>query len=56
MSIKKYRLCLVLILIIVLILGAVVFVQTSKEEKSYTDGIMVQNEYRDGSFLEEEEG
>jgi len=53
MSIKKYRFCLVVVLIIVLIFGAVMFVQASKEEKTYTDGIMVENEYRDYGVYEE---
>lgn len=45
MSIRKYRLFLVGVLIVVLIFGVVIFVQTSREENSYTDGIMVKNEY-----------
>lgn len=44
MSIKKYRFCLVLILIAVLIFGAFALAQMSKEDASYADGIMVQNE------------
>ena len=56
MSVKKYRLCLVIVLIVVLIFGAVMFVQTSKEEKTYTDGIMVENEYQDYGIYEEAVG
>ena len=43
MSIKKYRLCLVWLLVVVIILGAVLLKQVSKEESSYKDGIMVWN-------------
>ena len=44
MSIKKYRFCLVLFLLVVLAFGVITFVQMSKEDASYADGIMVQNE------------
>lgn len=44
MSIKKYRLCLIGILVAVLLLGVVVMVQSAEEEGTYTDGIMVYNE------------
>lgn len=44
MSVKKYRLCLVVILLVVLIFGAAVMVQMANEDTTYTDGIMVQQE------------
>ena len=44
MSIKKYRLYLIVIVIAVVILGAVMLVQASKEDTTYTDGMMVQRE------------
>lgn len=44
MSIKKYRLCLVLLLIVVLGFGVVVMTQMANEDTTYTDGIMVWEE------------
>lgn len=44
MSIRKYRFCLVLVLIAALLFGAFTLVQMSKEDASYADGIMVQKE------------
>lgn len=45
MTIKKYRLCLLMVLIVVVLLGALVLVQTAEEESTYKDGIMVYREY-----------
>ena len=44
MTIKKYRLCLIMVLIVVVLLGALVLVQTAEEESTYKDGIMVYRE------------
>lgn len=44
MGVRKYRICLVLVLVAVLIFGAFLYVQTAKKENSYTDGILVKNE------------
>ena len=43
MSVKRYRLCLVLFLIAVIIFGVVLLVQMPKEENSYKEGTMVQS-------------
>ena len=44
MTIKKYRLCLVMVLIAVLLLGAVLFMKNTEEDNTYKDGIMVYRE------------
>lgn len=51
MSIKKYRLCLCMILILVVLLGAIAIVRNTEEDSMYKDGIMV---YKDGIYEGEE--
>ena len=51
MTIKKYRLCLLMVLVVVILVGAFVMVQDSDEARSYRDGIMV---YKEGTYDGEE--
>ena len=44
MTIKKYRFCLLMVLVVVVLVGAIVMVQNAEEDSAYTDGIMVYNE------------
>lgn len=44
MTIKKYRLCLLMVLLVVVLVGAIVMVQNAEEDSTYTDGIMVHRE------------
>jgi len=46
MSVKKYRLCLTMFAIILLVAGVWFYVHNSKQEQSYKDGTLVLREYR----------
>ncbi len=45
MSVGKYRLYLLLIVLVAMIAGALAYFSYTKEEKSYRDGTLVQNMY-----------
>lgn len=45
MSTKKYRLYLLMVMLIVVLAGALSYLYFSEQEKSYQDGTLVQNEY-----------
>lgn len=44
MTIKKYRICLLMVLIVVVLVGTIVMVQNEKKDSNYKDGIMVHKE------------
>ena len=44
MTIKKYRFCLLMVLIVVVLVGAFVMVRNTEEDSTYRDGIMVYND------------
>ena len=45
MDVKKYRLYLVIITLVVGLAGAIIYYYYADKEKTYRDGILVQNEY-----------
>lgn len=45
MSVGKYRLYLLMIVLVAVIAGAFVYLYHEEQEKSYRDGTLVQNEY-----------
>lgn len=45
MSVKKYRLYLLMITLVVIIVGALTYLYFSDQEKSYQDGTLVQTDY-----------
>ena len=50
MSVKKYRWCLVMLTLVLVIVGVLSYLYYSKQDNSYRDGTLVLNEY----VLEEE--
>ena len=44
MTIKKYRVCLLMVLILVVLVGALMLLKGTEEESIYKDGIMVHKE------------
>lgn len=46
MNIKKYRVYLMMLVIIAVIFGAVSFFYFTEKESSYTDGMLVQTEWQ----------
>lgn len=45
MSVKKYRFYLFLVVLLAILAGALIYLGFSEQEKSYRDGILVQNEW-----------
>ena len=45
MSVRKYRLYLLMVTLVALIAGALAYLYYTDEEKSYRDGTLVQNVY-----------
>ncbi len=52
MSIKKYRVYLMAVILLAVIIGVLSYFYFSEQDKSYKDGMLVWNEY----VLEEEPG
>ncbi len=50
MDIKKYRFCLIMVAFMIIMVSIMAYIFFSEENKSYKDGILVQNVY----VLEEE--
>ena len=51
MSIKKYRLCLCMVLVVVVLVGAIIMMKNTEDDNAYKDGIMV---YKEGFYDGEE--
>lgn len=45
MSVKKYRFYLLLAALITVLIGVLIFVYDTEQEKTYQDGTLVQNRY-----------
>ena len=45
MNVKKYRFCLVLFMIVMIVCGAISVYYYMEKEDAYRDGMLVQNEY-----------
>ena len=45
MNVKKYRFCLVLFMIVMIVCGAISVYYYMEKEDAYRDGMLVENEY-----------
>ena len=50
MSVKKYRICLLMMILLILTVGVCIFAYYNEQKKSYQEGTLVYKEY----FVEEE--